>query len=564
MTHGKTAIPTRSILRLPAALLATVLTLTACGGGGSGGGSAPADTALNESSCTFQYTLTALPVLSGADPLLPQQWHLANQGQLGGTPGEDTRATVAWTLTKGEGARVAIVDDAVETLHEDLRPNVVAGGSFNYRTARRGNDYPLPCSGDDTHGTAVAGLVAARDGNAVGGAGVAPRAPFVTFNALYYGTDADIADALSRDTTVNWVYTNSWGSPDDGALHPSTASFRTAIASGLANGRAGKGAVYVFAGGNGGCISGDASSGTCVGGYDDNSNFDGYVNGFGLITACATTDHGTRPWYGEPGANLLVCAPSSNLVGNVTTTAVGNKYESDFSGTSASTPMVAGAAALVLSANPALTWRDVRLILAQTARKNDPGNAGWSSAFGFNFNHLYGFGVVDASAAVTAARSWTSVGGSSAMVSCGPYASSPNLLIPDRTSGQANEPVKPGQVTPLNDSITVPSTCGISRLEFVEIRFTAAHSYSGDLQVRLTSPNGLVSELANARVCSRRASATSAPTAIQCGDYDNWAFGSNRHMGEPAPGTWTMQVTDMASGDAGGRWLNWTLTFWGR
>jgi hypothetical protein len=73
-------------------------------------------------------------------------------------------------------------------------------------------------------------------------------------------------------------------------------------------------------------------------------------------------------------------------------------YRSDFSGTSASTPMASGAVALMLAANRALTWRDVRLILAATARKNDPDNTdpdlGWVTGTGGrrDFSPLYGFG----------------------------------------------------------------------------------------------------------------------------------------------------------------------------
>ena len=61
--------------------------------------------------------------------------------------------------------------------------------------------------------------------------------------------------------------------------------------------------------------------------------------------------------------------------------------------------MVSGVTALVLAANPNLSWRDVRLILARSARRNDAGDPGWvSSGFGPAFNHKYGFGVANAEA----------------------------------------------------------------------------------------------------------------------------------------------------------------------
>src|SRR5690606_63644 len=158
--------------------------------------------------------------------------------------------------------------------------------------------------------------------------------------------------------------------------------------------------------GNGGCYNPDLQATPevepCV---RENSNYDGYVNKLGIIAPCAVATHGRQPSSAERGPNLRVCAPSSNLppagsrrLGNadVRTTAIRNQYRDDFTGTSASTPMVAGVAALMLSVNPELTWRDVRLIMASTARQNDFPPSGapvpdpeWQSAFGLHFSHKY-------------------------------------------------------------------------------------------------------------------------------------------------------------------------------
>jgi kexin len=74
--------------------------------------------------------------------------------------------------------------------------------------------------------------------------------------------------------------------------------------------------------------------------------------------------------------------------------------------------------------------------------------------------------------------------------------------------------------------------------------------------VRLRSPAGLVSELAGSRLC---AGSGSDP----CGAYTDWTFGSVRHLGEPAPGAWTLEVTDMTPLDAG-RLERWSLRIHGR
>ncbi|HEY0879569.1 MAG TPA: S8 family serine peptidase [Zeimonas sp.] len=524
-----------------AAAISILGVLAACGGGGGGGDANPADVRIAQENCSFGYAAQAPQGGTGDDPLLPNQWHLRNRGQAGGSVGEDVRAIDAWSASgKGEGVRLAVVDDAIETLHEDLFPNVAA--FRNYRTGAPPDTHPLPCESADTHGTAVAGIAAARDGNGRGVAGVAPRVSLAAYNALTTSQEADVADALRRDGDVTGVYNNSWGSPDRrGTLSASGTTFRNAILDGVAHGRGGLGAVYVFPAGNGGCPSGTSCS-------PDDSNYDGYVNGLGILAACAVDDEGHGPVYAEPGANILVCGMSDGGTAGspgITTTDVRNGYRSDFSGTSASTPMVSGVAALVLQANPSLTWRDVRLILASTARKNDPGSSGWqTNQAGLRVHPLYGFGVVDAEAATARARSWSSVGRSDSLRSC-PYTRSPDKPLRDATT--------------ISDTIAVGADCPISRIEFVEIGFSATHSYSGDLQIELQRPGiSPPARLADTRVCR-----DSLGASISCGAYDGWVFGSVRNLDEAAQGEWTLAVSDNAPADEG-RWTAWSLTIWGR
>lgn len=529
--------------------------LSGCGGGGGSNGNGdppsglPADAGLANANCSLSYSGSTPVQSTGVDPLLSSQWHLANDGRLTGTAGEDLRAVQAWNSTRGTGIRVAVIDDAVEITHQDLAPNVVEGQSYDYRTTSRGSRNPMPCDSSDSHGTAVAGVVAARDDNATGGAGVSPRASLVGYNALATGTTADIVDALNRALDRNDVYNNSWGSPDDGMLHATTESYVAAINNGITRGRGGKGAIYVFPSGNGGCYTPDNGT-SCV---RENSNYDGYVNQLGVIAACATDSSGKQPRYGERGANFLVCGPSSGETASskIRTTALNNGYRADFTGTSASTPMVTGVATLVLAANPQLSWRDVRLLLAHTARKNDPSDGEWSDANGLHFNPKYGFGVADAAAAVAAAPTWPSVGDMSSLTSCGPYTVRPNAPLPDPSGAQ---------VTAVSSSADAAG-CAITRIEQIEVRFTATHPMSGDLRLRLLSPAGLVSELADARFCYN------GSRPINCGDYNNVHFGVVRHLDEPVKSAgsaaWTLQVTDMGAGDVG-RFDSWSIKFYGR
>jgi kexin len=557
-------LSTTSSLRLaPALLLAVALTgLSGCGGGGGSPAPAPPPppppitTKVAVGPGCVEYSIVAPAVLSGIDPLLAQQWHLTNTGQNGGVVGEDLRVSAAWAITKGTGARIAVIDDAIEVTHPDLRPNVVEGGSYSYRPTNFGSPWPLPCSTAsdangpiEGHGTAVAGLAAARDGNAVAGAGVAPRASLVGYDALVSGTDVDIADALNRDAAAVGIYHNSWGSPDDGSLHAPDALFTAALRRGIDTGRGGKGSVYVFSAGNGGCFL--RVDGAC---QVDNSNYDGFVNALGVIAVCAVDKAGAVATYSEPGANLTVCAPSSgNGTPNVVTTSLLGGTRNDFSGTSASAPMVSGVVALMLAANPNLTWRDVRLLLASTARRTNTNDTSWeSSALPSRrsdnqtraFSHKYGYGVVDAAEAVRAASTWTSVGGSGSLIAC-TLSATVNAALPESTA------LGVGTVVGSNLSVT---DCGINKVEFVEVSLTSDHSYAGDLKVRLLAPGGAASVLAEQRDCG----------ASRCGSYAaGHVFGSVRHLDGVANGVWRLEVSDLAPGDVG-TFNSWRITVHGR
>jgi proprotein convertase subtilisin/kexin type 2 len=526
--------------------------VTAVGAGGESADSAP---------------VSAMPtaVTAAADPLYPDQWHLKNTGQPGansvaGVSGEDMNVEPAWANYKGTGIRIAVVDEGLEIGHEDLAANVAANGlSHNYLTGSSDptND-PKDVGPGNGHGTAVAGIAAARDLNGLGGSGAAPRANLVGYNLLQNQTASNEADAMTRGSPNVHIYSNSWGPPDGlGTLDAPISTWRTAIDNGIAHGRGGLGTIYTWAAGNGAPT--------------DNSNYDGYANYRGVIAVTAVNDQGKQSSYAEPGANIWISAPGGEFCDThaITTTdrtgAVGDNppaliyanppynymdypelnYTKCMNGTSSATPGVAGVIALMLQANPTLGWRDVRLILALTGRVNDPTDPGWfanNNGTGYLFNHKYGFGVVDAGAAVTAAASWTNVPPPQKNFTTPP--SSPGTPILDSTS-----PGVPGAA--VTDTITVASS-GIASIEFVEITFSSDHTYSGDLAITLTSPAGTVSRLAETHACNHA-----------CTTYSGWVFGSAAHLGEIADGAWILTVQDGAPNDAG-TFLSWGLKFYGR
>jgi proprotein convertase subtilisin/kexin type 2 len=528
--------------RTPVATLAVTVLLVACGGGGgapsevSAGrlfpaveSSVPPAVLSAGANCDVRYADT-VPTNPLTD-LFRDQWHLHNTGQTGGPAGEDLRITGAWKLARGEGVTVAVVDDAIELVHPDLAPNVVPG-SVSFRPGNTGG-WPVPClARDDDHGTAVAGILLARDDNAIGGSGVAPRASLIGYDALSTSIDLHLYEALTRDNQKVAIYQNSWGSPDTGAVSDAGSLFSQAIARGIDQGRGGLGSIFVFSSGNGGPA--------------DNANLDGFINQRGVIAVCGVDDHGKRTPNSEPGANLLVCAPSRRI----TTTALNGKYRDDFSGASAATPMVSGVVALMLSARPsslpALTWRDIPLILARTARRNDASDPDWAQAAGGSgwVHPFYGYGVVDAEAATKLATTWTSVGGSGEQKRCDSTLQTPARAIPDQGAG-----------APLTVSLSLDCP-QITRIEFVEIEVTTAHGNHGDLKLDLRSPAGQTSPLANARICH-------LPGVDPCGAYSRWRFGSMRHLDEAASGSWRLTVADLKAGHTG-TLQSWRIIVHGR
>ena len=141
---------------------------------------------------------------------------------------------------------------------------------------------------------------------------------------------------------------------------------------------------------------------------------------------------------------------------------------------------------MVRAANPAFTWRDVKLVLAGSARKNDSSDSGWetgatkygSTTETYNYNHEYGFGVVDAKAAVDLAEDWTLLPPMREVT--GGIVEDLDLSIPDTNSA-------------VTMSVTVGA--GVDFIEFVEVNAVFDHLSFRDLKVELVSPSNKTSVL---------------------------------------------------------------------
>lgn len=275
------------------------------------------------------------------DPLFASQWYLRNTQR----PGHDINVVPAWSdgLT-GKGITIAIVDDGIKETHNlgidgnhpDLKHAVDKERSWDFNASMQG---AAPVDKErDRHGTRCAGQIASKPGNGVCGVGVAWDVRLVGIRILSEYINSEIeskAVALLADTID--IYNCSWGPADDGrALDGPSPPVLQALLYGVSQGRDGRGAIYVFAVGNGHA--------------HDNCNADGYANAPLAFTVGAIDEADKFPPYMEECPAMLVVTYSSNATHRISTTDVDGQCTDRHGGTSAAAPIASGILALVLQA----------------------------------------------------------------------------------------------------------------------------------------------------------------------------------------------------------------------
>ncbi|XP_064915347.1 neuroendocrine convertase 2 isoform X2 [Patagioenas fasciata] len=471
------------------------------------------------------------------DPLFTKQWYLINTGQADGTPGLDLNVAEAWELGyTGKGVTIGIMDDGIDYLHPDLASNYNAKASYDFSS----NDpYPYPRYTDDwfnSHGTRCAGEVSAAANNNICGVGVAYNSKVAGIRMLDqpFMTDIIEASSISHMPQVIDIYSASWGPTDNGKTVDGPRELTLqAMADGVNKGRGGKGSIYVWASGDGGS-------------YDD-CNCDGYASSMWTISINSAINDGRTALYDESCSSTLASTFSNgrkrNPEAGVATTDLYGNCTLRHSGTSAAAPEAAGVFALALEANVDLTWRDMQHLTVLTSKRNqlhDEVHQWRRNGVGLEFNHLFGYGVLDAGAMVKMAKDWKTV--------------------PERfhcVGGSIQEPEKIPPSGKLVLTLTTDACEGkenfVRYLEHVQAVITVNSTRRGDLNINMTSPMGTKSIL-----LSRRPRDDDSKVG-----FDKWPFMTTHTWGEDPRGTWALEIGFVGSLPQRGVLKEWTLMLHG-
>jgi len=497
---------------------------------------------------------------------------------------------------RGRGVRVGVVDDGLELRHEDLADNILPNGSHNFGDGSHDTTPSDPQNAHGTSVAGIIGAVGWNGLGGRGVAPEVLMAGFDFLARASSNTGASVRYAWGDGPEARNIdiFNNSWGTV--ATFYPDfPLEEQQSWEALMRSGRGGLGAVYVKSAGNGFVrLRGIDANGQPVNLCSAQTralkvgcsltNIDPLANMPTTIVVASLNAKGTRASYSSPGSALWVsglggefgfqrkffpdvasifwpdakpyaydpaivttdlsgCAAGDNAdrgdkVMNALDTSKSKidascNYNAVMNGTSAAAPTVSGVAALILSANPSLSAREVKYILATTARQIDPWqptvvyqgsviDPGWiTNAAGHHFSNWYGFGLADAAAAVERARYFTPL----PPLRDTKWASSKNA--PSQIGG----PAHPGTLR-----IRVEPSM---KVEAVQLSLASAHKTPANLRVVLVSPSGTRSVVATPF-------SVLDPTAYSDTGFYIDLTSSNAFLDEPSHGIWTLEVTDMS------------------
>ncbi|MDX2477670.1 MAG: proprotein convertase P-domain-containing protein [Gammaproteobacteria bacterium] len=544
-------------------------------------------------------TKYAVPIPT--DPDYFRQWHLhTNYNHQDYDHRACSMCEEAWQVLDNVGSAsvtVAISDDGCRLDHSDFDSlgKFTAWGYFSEQRLITQDDIDADPSAmyqaGANHGTSCAGVVAGEiDATLTVGAAPGCRLLPIKFESSgpsLYISSSRMLKALDYIADKADVMSNSWGGVPVNVWPTIVVTRITELAQ--TGGPRGKGIVFLWAAGNENCpinhnSNQDVPYSTGIGwqgdtpvwvGVETARTFENNLVGVpGLAHVAAIASTARRSHYSNYGTGIAICAPTSNVhtysrmqvrgLGITTTTGASPDVTFFFGGTSSATPLVAGIAALTISANPNLTAEEVLSILKQSASKNldftdypktptapyDP-DTSWDvspiapfsdGAFVDNGNEdgswspWFGHGRIDARAAVSAALNLASHDGAANFS----QDSVPNISIPDNNA----------------DGISNIINCGKDfNIETVKVNVDVTHTYAGDLKVSLISPSGTTVVLHDR---------FGGSTHDIHSEFDFLSVPLlNNFSGETSRGAWTLWVQDLANVDVG-RLQRWSLQLTGR
>ena len=500
------------------------------------------------------------------NPLFADQWYLKNTGQRG-EPGIDINVTSVWAEYSGKGIIVAVNDDGMDLTHPDLVTNVLPQFTFDAATGTTGQGFAVA---DNSHGTVVGSIIGmannslggigiAFDAKLVAGLSIAPKVGNVSINypALFLSNLSSGAAVSCNSWGADPAFSENFGSSGSAA----DQAWNAAMLRCVTEARGGLGMVIEVSGGNERPNMADTAL----------SNF----TGTRYTIAVGAMDHtGKVTSYSTPGASLLVSAPggvslaaqsvntgfgivSADVVSNAgynKTEGAAGDYSYQNEGTSYSGPMVAGIAALMLQANSKLGFRDVANILAMTARQTDIGNPSWVATSGstwnlggMHFSRDYGFGLVDAKAAVHLAESWTAPAATVAnWKSVEAVATAGFTVIPENTTGI---------------SVLAPMAANIN-IERIEVLMELEASAPSQLRATLTSPGGTTVTLFDGPLTRELVNGSPNMNSPESAWPGVFSVGATAFLGEQSAGTWTISLFDKVAGTTA-TYKSATVKAWG-
>lgn len=520
------------------------------------------------------------------DEFSKYQWHLNDTGSVVNTHGIYTLGgndlNVKSLYAKGivgKGVHVRVVDDGVEYEHEDLKNRIDLANSYNAETALEDgktteeiND-PTSSKIEDSHGTQVAGLIAADGSNNIGLRGVAPYATLSAFKLKTPtggGLDFDLDELkiawLGGDDKVS-IVNNSWGSSID-----KYEEYEEVMKEGATNMRSGTGTregeklgrMYLIAAGNGGFNQGTVED------YVDDAVTSYLRNSQYAITVAAVRNENVVTQYSTQGSNVLVSGYGGGVKNNTsalmaTTTRTGQSkttwnddkkknYTFGFDGTSAATPVTSGALALVMGECPNLSYRDVKWLIAHHSKKIDinyenktipapnvpaykttpvldldNGFGYVENAAGLSHSNYYGFGLVNPKEMIEACTA-------------------DNFeFLPERLElTKITENTNDGSLISNDDNTSLEmiriNSDKINKTEWVGITIYSTIKNLEKVSIKLISPQGTVSRIL-----------TNSKTAFEGrADLENgYRFSSVAFVDENPRGTWKLEVTTSDNDEKG-------------